>query len=82
MEAAALRVARVCPAETLEIVTAPFVHLFVARQLEGAGALATRRCPDHRSFAPGRLTATLRALQQAQETDTEGCHERLGHPEG
>ncbi|BBJ47124.1 hypothetical protein SSPO_098420 [Streptomyces antimycoticus] len=41
---AALHVARIRPAETLGIVTAPFVHLFVARgsaELEGAGALAT-----------------------------------------
>jgi len=41
---AALHVARIRPAETLEIAGAPFVHLFVARgsaELEGAGALAT-----------------------------------------
>ncbi|MER5969414.1 pirin family protein [Streptomyces sp. NPDC002055] len=39
---AALQVARVRPGETLEIATAPFVHLFVARgeaDLEGAGRL-------------------------------------------
>ncbi|MGK5632371.1 pirin family protein [Streptomyces sp. URMC 123] len=40
---AALHVTRARPGETLEIATAPFVHLFVARgslELEGAGALA------------------------------------------
>ena len=41
---AALHVARIRPGETLQIATAPFVHLFVARggvELESAGALAT-----------------------------------------
>ncbi|WP_377272720.1 pirin family protein [Peterkaempfera sp. SMS 1(5)a] len=40
---AALHVARVRPGETLEVATAPFVHLYVARgqvDLEGAGLLA------------------------------------------
>ncbi|MFE7312401.1 pirin family protein [Streptomyces sp. NPDC057555] len=41
---AALHVSRVRPGETLQLVTAPFAHLFVARgsvELEGAGHLAT-----------------------------------------
>ncbi|MFD7409459.1 hypothetical protein ACFV7R_44125 [Streptomyces sp. NPDC059866] len=40
---ATLQVARIRPAETLEISTAPFAHLFIARDtadLEGAGLLA------------------------------------------
>ncbi|MFE9426532.1 pirin family protein [Kitasatospora sp. NPDC006697] len=41
---AALHVTRIRPGETLELATAPFVYLFVARgsaELEGAGQLAT-----------------------------------------
>ncbi|MCX4744103.1 pirin family protein [Kitasatospora sp. NBC_01287] len=41
---AALHAARIRPAETLQLATAPFTHLFVARgsaELEGAGELAT-----------------------------------------
>ncbi|MCN9244552.1 pirin family protein [Streptomyces sp. RY43-2] len=41
---AALHVSRMRPGETLQIVTAPFAHLFVARgsaELEGAGPLST-----------------------------------------
>jgi redox-sensitive bicupin YhaK (pirin superfamily) len=56
----ALRVSRMRPGETLEIATAPFVHLFVARgevSLEGTGLLTTGDAARITAAESQRVTA-------------------------